>query len=120
MKKKVFALMMLFAVILISCGEEESDEFCENPEASCPDGTAIDATACCTDADCHWTYNSTDYECDGDDCSSVLDLIIENACTEEVSSVNLKSGKTLAELKAELASVTQKLLAEARAASGCN
>ncbi len=97
----------------VGCAEDESDEFCENPEAACPDDTAIDASACCTSSNCYWTYNGTDYPCSGTNCNAVLNTIITDAC---VAGVNMKSGDVdLAALKAQMEAVTEKLLAEARA-----
>ncbi len=118
MKSKLFLLVMLFMVVFTACKDEESDEFCNNPEAACPDDTAIDATACCTDQNCYWTYNDQKMECNGDDCSEVLNAIVADACAAGITSMK-SSDMSLEQLKAELQSVTRKLLAEARACSGC-
>lgn len=118
MKTKLFVLMMLCMVTFVACEDDESDEFCNNPEATCPDDSAIDATACCTDKNCYWTYNDTKYECDGDDCSAVLNTIVSDACAAGITTMK-SADMSLEQLKAELQAVTQKLLAEARACSGC-
>ncbi len=113
MKTKLFFIMMLAMLAFVGCTEEESDEFCSNPEAACPDLTAINASACCTSASCYWTYLGTDYPCKGTDCGSVRTVIISDAC---VAGVNLKSWDgDLAALDAQMKAVTDRLLAEARA-----
>lgn len=121
MRTKLFALMMLFGVAFVAC-EEETEEVCEAADAECTDGTSIDATACCTDEDCYWTYDYTEYACDGDDCSSALITIIDAACPDEEgeASTSMKSStQTKAQLIEELQAVTERLMSEARACSGC-
>ncbi|WP_430935448.1 hypothetical protein [Saccharicrinis sp. 156] len=121
MKTKLFVLMLMTSWVCFSCAEEESDEFCSNPDAECPDGgPSIDVNACCTDQSCYWTYNGEDYNCEGTDCSGAYDIIIVNACAVGALA-DLKSSDTrFNALKAELESVTQKLLLEARACAACN
>ena len=120
MKTKLFALMLMASVAFVSCDDDDdSDEFCENPEATCPDNTAIDATACCTDKDCYWTYKGEEYDCDGDNCTSALNAIVQDACAAGLPAMK-SADMSLEQLKAEMGAITQKLLAEARACSGCN
>ena len=120
MKTKLFYLLLLFVVTFTACEEDkESDEFCSNPEAECPDGTEIEASSCCTNTGCYWTYEGTDIECDGTDCSDVLDEIVNDACVAPAGTTK-STNADLEQLKAELAMVTQQLLAEARQAAACN
>jgi len=117
MKVKLLAIALFGAIAMSSCSSSESDEYCSNPGASCPDDSAIEASACCTDQSCYWTYNGSKYQCDGTDCADVLDRITTSAC---VSSSTALNGETdLVVLKARLMAVTEQLLVEARAASGC-
>ncbi len=124
MKTKLFALILLVITVCISCEkDEESDEFCNNPQATCPDDTELDVTACCTDQGCYWTYNGKDYDCSdtgGDACKSARAQILDIACANS-SAANLKSTQqSFAELNARLKAVTDKLLIEARACAACN
>ncbi|SMO65169.1 hypothetical protein SAMN06265379_10485 [Saccharicrinis carchari] len=113
MKTKLIFTLMLAILAFVACSEDESGEFCENPGATCPDDTAIDASACCTSSSCYWTYKGTDYPCNGTNCNAVTASIITDAC---VAGVNLKSWDgDLASLQAQMEAVTEKLLAEARA-----
>jgi hypothetical protein len=121
MKRKtlntLFTLLCIF--LFASCGESESGEYCSDPEASCPDETAIEATICCTDADCYMTYNGSKYDCDGDDCSAIQTSIIEKACSSGDSTLAMNIND-INKLKAQMEAVTKQLLIEARSASGCN
>lgn len=116
MKTKIYALVLLAAFAFASCGETESDDFCENPGAKCPDNTAIEASSCCSSTSCYWVYNSGHYDCDGTDCSDVLEQIITSACTSGSAMAN---DTDIQALKAQMQAVTARLLVEARAASGC-
>jgi hypothetical protein len=120
MKTKLFALFLFSTFAFVACEKEEkeSDEFCSNPEAVCEDNTPIDASSCCTNTGCYWTYNEKDYQCDGKDCNDVLDQIVNDACGASTSA-KLKSGNSLEKLKAELQAVTDELMKEAIAAAGC-
>lgn len=119
MKTKLFAIALLGTLAFTACSTSDSNEYCSNPGATCPDDTAIDASACCTDQSCYWTYDNTKYQCNGTDCSSVLDQIITSACVSSTKSVSIQNDADLAKLKAQLTAVTEKLLVEARGASGC-
>lgn len=109
---------MLAMLAFVGCTEDESDEFCQNPEAECPDDNSeIEASACCTSSDCYWTYKGVDKPCNGmdekDPCKKVRAEIINLACG---SGTSLKSWNgDLATLDAQMKAVTEKLLAEARA-----
>lgn len=118
MKTKLVTLLTLIMFALVSCSEKESDEFCSNPDASCPDDSAIEATSCCTDQECYWVYNGSNYNCDGDDCSAVINTIIASACASAYADFDLEV-KDFDLLKAQMQAVTNKLLLEARGASGC-
>lgn len=119
MKTKLFAFALFGALAFTACSTSESNEYCSNPNAACPDDTAIQASACCTDQSCYWTYNNSKYQCNGTDCGDVLDQIIASACVSSTKSISINSKADLAELKAQLTAVTEKLLVEARGASGC-
>ena len=119
MKTKLVTLALFGALAFASCSESESDEYCNNPNAVCPDDTAIEASACCTDQACYWTYNNTKYPCNGTNCNDVLNDITTSACVSSTKSVRITSEADLVELKAQLMAVTAQLLVEARAASGC-
>jgi hypothetical protein len=118
MNSKLIALLMFGVLVLGSCTETESDEFCNNPNASCPDESTIEATSCCTDSDCYWLYNGAQYDCDEDDCTTAISTIVASACASATSGIDL-SIKDFDVLRAQLQSVTDQLLIEARAASGC-
>ena len=122
MKIKLVTLLTMVTFILVSCSETESDEFCSNPDATCPsDGAAITATSCCTDQDCYWLYDNTKYDCDGDDCDAAIASIIASACVTAYAGFDIDiDTKDYALLKAQMQSVTDKLLLEARGASGCD
>lgn len=112
----LFIVGVLF--FMSACTEVQSDEFCQNPNASCPDDSQIEATSCCTDSDCYWLYNGNRYNCDGDDCNAVITTIINNACINSSANINLDNGD-LESLKAQMQELTSQLLLDARAASGC-
>ncbi len=118
MKTKLFALCMVSVFALMSCSEKESDEFCDNPGAQCPDSSTIEASSCCTDQNCYWVYNGKTYNCDGDDCDDAIDAIVASACASASAKIDVSS-RDYVLLKAQMQAVTQKLLVEARQASGC-
>ncbi len=118
MKLKLIAFALLGALFMASCTESESDEFCENPDAVCPDDTAIEASSCCTDQQCYWQYNGTTYNCDGDNCTSVINQIVADACVASANGEQLNV-EDIEVLKLQMRAVTQKLLVEARGAAGC-
>ncbi len=120
MKPKLVTLALFGMLAFISCSESESDEYCNNPNAVCPDDTAIEASACCSEQSCYWTYHNTKYLCDSTDCGDVLNEIITSACvSSSAKSASISRDAGLTELKAQLMSITEQLLVEARSASGC-
>ena len=118
MKTKLMLFFAFVALGLGSCTEPESDEFCNDPNAQCPDTSTIEASSCCTDQECYWVYNGTKYNCDGDDCTDVINTIIGNACASASADIDI-SVKDYDLLRAQMQAVTNKLLVEARQASGC-
>ena len=92
--------------------------FVDNPQATCPDNSAIEATSCCTNQDCYWMYNGTKYNCDGKNCTAAINEIIASACASSTSSININETDYNV-LKAQMEAVTTQLLLEARGASGC-
>jgi hypothetical protein len=118
MKTKLFALLMLGIFGMVSCTEPESDEFCNKPGATCPDASAIEATSCCTDQDCYWLYNGAQYDCNGQDCSTAINTILASACASATAEIDITI-KDYDVLRAQMQVVTDKLLIEAREASGC-
>ncbi len=119
MRTKQLILILFGIFILTACTDPESDEFCSNPDKKCPDNTAINATACCTNEDCHWEYNGSNYDCDGDDCSDAIDAIVTNACVASKSALIDINETDYEVLKVQMQEVTAQLLIEAREASGC-
>ena len=101
-----------------ACTEVQSDEFCQDPNASCPDNSQIEATSCCTDSDCYWLYNGSKYNCDGDDCSTAITTIINSACINASANISIDDADYEA-LKTQMQELTSQLLFDARAASGC-
>jgi hypothetical protein len=118
MKARIIAVFIIGIFALISCTELLSEEFCNDPNAKCPDTSKINASSCCTDQDCYWTYNGSRYDCDGDDCSDVINTIISSACASATAGIDI-SVEDYDILRAQLQNVTDKLLLEARGASGC-
>ncbi len=119
MKVKLILAITLGIFMLTSCSELESDEFCMDTNEKCPATLAeIDATSCCTNEDCYWTYNGKNYDCNGDDCTTAINAIIASACASSYAGINVKI-EDYNLLKAQMQFATQKLLLEAREASGC-
>lgn len=118
MKTKLIAHLILGIFVLGSCTEPESDEFCNNPGATCPDASTFEATSCCTDQSCYWLYNGTRYDCSGEDCSTAINTIVASACASANSEIDITI-KDYDLLRAQMQAVTAKLLVEAREASGC-
>ena len=118
MKPKLIVTLLFGVFALVACTETASDEFCSNPNQKCPDNSTIDATACCTNQDCHWVYNGTNYNCDGDDCSDAINAIVTNACVSKSAMIDINE-TDYEVLKAQMQEVTAQLLIEARGASGC-
>lgn len=121
MKTKLTALIILviFALFgLVSCTELLSEEFCNDPNAKCPDTSVIDATSCCTDQECYWLYNGSKYNCNGQDCSQAINSIVSSACASAYAGIDITI-QDFDILKAQMQAVTDKLLLEAREASGC-
>nr|WP_321450637.1 hypothetical protein [uncultured Carboxylicivirga sp.] len=123
MKIKSLLFATIFAGTIVSCSESESDEFCGNPGATCPDLTEIEAESCCTDQNCYWTYNETQYPCNGDDCEDAINNIIADACASATATTLLKSSDgtklKLEEVKAKMLAFNKQLLQEARSAAIC-
>jgi hypothetical protein len=118
MKTKLIAFLALGIFALVSCTETGSDEFCNNPGATCPDLSTIEATSCCTDQDCYWLYNGNKYDCSGQNCNDAINTIIASACASATTEIDI----TVTDydvLRAQMQTVTDKLLLEAREASGC-
>lgn len=111
-------LFVLGIFAFVSCTEVNSDEFCQNPDAKCPDTSAIEATSCCTSQSCYWLYDGKKYECNGQDCSAAINTIVSSACASAYADIDITI-KDYDLLRAQLQAVTDKLLLEARAASGC-
>jgi hypothetical protein len=119
MKTKFLVAITLGIFMLTSCSELESDEFCNDPNAKCPvTSVDIEANSCCTDQDCYWTYNGTKYNCDGDDCEAAINAIISSACASAYANIDINI-KDYDLLRAQMQGATDKLLLEAREASGC-
>lgn len=118
MKTKLALLFTVSIFMLVSCTESESEEFCNNPDAKCPDTSTIEATSCCTDQECYWVYNGNQYNCNGDDCSAAIDAIIASACASAYADIDI-SIKDYDALRLQMQIATDKLLLEARGASGC-
>jgi len=119
MKTKILFTIGIFIFFLSACTETTSDEFCSNPEATCPDLSAIEATSCCTDQSCYWLYDGTKYNCAGvNDCQDAIDQILTAACASPSAYFDL-TDTSYENLRAQMQAVTDKLLVEARAAAGC-
>lgn len=119
MKTKILFTIGITFFLLSACTEAESDEFCQDPGAICPDLSSIDATSCCTDQSCYWIYGGTQYSCDGEDCEDAINQIIASACVSASTHFDL-SDANYENLRAQMQAVTNQLLIEARAAAGCN
>ncbi len=118
MKTRNFIILLFGVLVLVACSDPASDEFCSNPDQKCPDNTAIDATACCTNQDCHWIYNGVNYDCNGDNCTEAIDAIVTSACVSKSAIIDINE-TDYEVLKAQMQEVTAQLLIEAREASGC-
>jgi len=118
MKTKRIVLLLLGIIMLVSCTELLSDEFCDNPGATCPNSSAIEATSCCTDQDCYWLYNGNKYDCDGTNCSQAINRIVASACVSAFAAIDINETDYVT-LRAQMQAATDKLLLEAREASGC-
>jgi hypothetical protein len=118
-KLTAFFILVIFGLFaMTSCTELISDEFCNDPNAKCPDTSAIDATSCCTDQECYWLYNGRRYECNGQDCLTAINSIVSSACASAYGEIDITI-KDYEILRAQMQAVTDKLLLEAREASGC-
>jgi len=119
MRVRLFLSFFLWlgAVVLTSCTETGSDEFCNDPGISCTDPNAV-IESCCTDTECYWLYNGNKYTCNGTNCDEVYDIIIAACTSGSIEDAILDADLT--EMRAKLQELTQELLLEARAASGCD
>lgn len=118
MKAKIIVVVIAGIFTLAACTEVTSDEFCSNPQAKCPDNSAIEASSCCTNEGCYWVYNGAKYTCDGENCDNTINEIIASACISKNSIIDANETDYKV-LKAQLQAVTAQLLIEAREASGC-
>ena len=118
MKAKLITVFIIGIIGFTSCTELLSDEFCNDPNAKCPDTSAIEASSCCTDQDCYWLYNGNRYNCNGDDCSAAINKIIASACISGAAGIDI-SIHDYDILRTQLQAVTNELLLQARGASGC-
>ena len=111
MKTKLFSLLALVVFALVSCTETESDEFCNDPNAQCPDTSTIEATSCCTDQECYWIYNDKKYYCNGDDCNDAINTIIASACASASADIDI-TVKDYDLLRTKMQAVTDKIIIE--------
>lgn len=118
MKTKIFGVIAAAIFVLSSCTTSTSDEFCQNPGATCPDESSIEATSCCTDQDCYWIYNGSEYDCNGEDCTTAINQIVASACAGAIGYIDLNTAE-YENLRAQMQAVTNRLLVDARAAAGC-
>lgn len=108
MNKKLLLLpLMLLITLVIVCVSCELDplEECESFDAEC--GAPDDATACCDDDQCYYTFNGTKYQCNGTDCTDAAVKLISAMCDTDGSA-------SVQEIKILLNAKTLKLLEQAR------
>lgn len=118
MKAKILFAIGIAMFVLAACTDTGSDEFCNDPGATCPDNSTIEATSCCTSTSCYWVYNGTKYNCNGEDCTAVINQIVGSACAAPSGYFDVHT-TDLENLRAQLQTVTSELMIQARQASGC-
>lgn len=116
---------MITSLSFSSCTEDDGDEQCQVVDVKCDDRvTVIDkATTCCTADECYFEYDGVTYDTE----DKLADGVYEknpDVCPVSSSTMELKSDMSHEEavkayIKEQMKEVTQKLLAEARACSGC-
>jgi hypothetical protein len=124
-KRYFLWLMMILAVAVISCEEDEAEESCDNENLAEDFGCPVDIDAIatfCSDGvnNSYYTYNGNDYECTG-----VASATCEVALTQigvaliEAGCSSKKSGSVDAGL-IKLTAMAERLLEEVRLKSLCN
>lgn len=124
-KRYLFWIMMILAVMVVSCSEEEDGESCDSEDVSedfnCP--ADVDAiVAFCSDGvnNSYYVFNGTNYTCTGVDvstCDEALNQI--GVVLLDVGCSSKKSGKIEAGL-INLTIMAENLLEEVRTNSVCN
>ncbi len=119
MKKVILlpiSLMMLLATVFVAC-EKDSEDVCERFDT--PTTCSIDATYCANDSYGYYLYNDKKYTCTDDDCEDAINQILQDAECVVASTNSLKSA-TINDTKIFMQDVAKRVMAEARAAAGCN
>ncbi len=125
MKKFVFlplALAVMFMFITTSCSDDDSDETCDFIPNTSPETCDVSSVSFCSDGENSYLVvndengESNNFICDGDDCDDAYNEVYNYlGCLNGESSVNLNSPAYIA-----FKSMSLKVIAEARAAAGCN
>lgn len=116
MKFRILFAIVATLLIFSGCSTTVSDEFCENSSETCPvDNSTIQATACCTNQDCYWTYAGNNY--------NSVDALLQVACPAPSGYFDVSNDLTnvdMENLRAQMQAVTDRLLVEARQAAACD
>ncbi len=120
MKKVVLlplSMLLLFTMVFVACSDDDDDAVCQ--PFTTPTTCSIDVTFCSDGDYGYYTYNEHDYVCTDESCDDQIDLILDAAgCT--ASADVLKSASSLDDTRAYMQAVAARVIAEARAAAGCN
>lgn len=123
-KKYLFWLMMVLAVAVVGCEDDDDGESCDSEDLSadfnCPETVDAIATFCSDGVnDSYYTFNGNDYMCTGVDASTCDDALNQiGAALLEVGCGSKKSGYEAGMIK--LSAMAENLLEEVRTGSVCN
>ena len=126
-QKYLFWIMMVFAILVVSCDKDEDDkETCDSEDFSEDFGCPIDVDAIatfCSDGvnNSYYIYNDTNYVCSGVEASTCDEainqigiLLIAQGCGTKKKSGSIEAGMI------ELSAMAERLLDEVRTNSVCN
>ncbi len=119
MKKVVLlpmSMLLLSLMVFVACSEDDDNEVCE--PFTTPTTCSIDVTYCSSGDYGYYTYEGETYTCSDEACEDAINEILDAAgCT--ASADVLKSASSLDDTRAYMQAVAARVMAQARAAAGC-
>jgi hypothetical protein len=123
-KKYLFWLMMVLAVAVVACEEEDDGDTCDSDDLTadfnCPPEIDVLASFCADGVNpSYYTYNGTDYYCTGVD-ASTCDVALNQIGVALLDEGCSSKKKSMEASLINLSTMAENLLEEVRTESVCN